>query len=45
MVFIFDSDEITIDVKTGLVTRQKDYFFSIITLLLALLQHNDFICF
>ena len=27
MVFIFYSDEIAIDVKTGLVTRHKNYFF------------------
>ena len=27
MVFIFYSDEILIDVKTGLVTRHKNYFF------------------
>jgi len=27
MVFIFYSDEISIDVKTGLVTRHKNYFF------------------
>jgi hypothetical protein len=28
MIFIFYSDEIAIDVKTGLVTRHKNYFFS-----------------
>ena len=27
MVFIFYSDEIASDVKTGLVTRHKNYFF------------------
>ena len=33
MVFIFYSDEITIDVKTGLVTRHKNYiFYNIIVL-------------
>ena len=42
MVFIFYSDEIAIDVKTGLVTIQKNHFFFII-LLLALLQHNNII--
>jgi hypothetical protein len=45
MIFIFYSDEIAIDVKTGLVTRHKNYFFLIIILLLALLQHNNIICF
>ena len=43
MVFLFYSDEIAIDVKTGLVTRHKNYFFFIIILLLALLQHNNII--
>jgi len=38
MVFIFYSDEIAIDVKTGLVTRTN--FFIIL-----LLEHNNIICF
>ena len=42
MIFILYSDEISIDVKTGLVTRHKNYFFKKI-LLLALLQHNNII--
>ena len=41
MIFIFYSDEITIDVKTGLVTRHKNYFFFII----LLCYHNNIICF
>jgi hypothetical protein len=27
MIFIYYSDEISVDVKTGLVTRHKNYFF------------------
>jgi len=41
MVFMFYSDEIAFDVKTGLVTRHKNYFFFII----LLLEHNNIICF
>ena len=41
IIFTFYSDQLTIDVETGIVTK---YFFFII-LLLALLQHNNIICF
>jgi hypothetical protein len=42
IIFTFYSDQLTIDVETGIVTK---YFFLIIILLLPLLQHNNIICF
>ena len=41
IIFTFYSDQLVIDVETGIVTK---YFFLII-LLLALLQHKNIICF
>jgi len=41
IIFTFYSDQLTIDVETGIVT--KHFFFIILSL--ALLQHNNIICF